>query len=84
MAAAHIELQPVGSPYGDDNAWWACPCTFDAAGLRRRLHLDPGVVYAEYNGMAAGSDATWTCREHKLVLMGPHPSFASADTPRLR
>lgn len=84
MKRAHIEATPTSSPYGDDNTWWACHCTFDAVGLRRRLGLDPCVTYHEYNGMAAGSDATWTCSEHNLVLMGPHPHVAPAGTPRVK
>jgi hypothetical protein len=55
-----------------------------AARIRKRLQLAPCVVYVEYDGHAAGADATWTCQEHELVFLGPHPSWAAAGTPRLR
>lgn len=86
MREAGLTLWPISSPYGGggDMKWWACNCTFDEDALRARLQLDPALRYVEYNGMASGADASWKCREHDMVLMGPHPGFASNDTPHLR
>lgn len=84
LAAANIELVPIDSPYGEGSTWWRCGCTFKAQALRKRLGLEACVVYVEYDGHAAGADATWTCEEHQVVFMGPHPAWASADTPLLK
>jgi hypothetical protein len=81
---AGIKRVRIESPYGNGGTWWQCECTFVEAALRARLKLDPALTYFEYNGMAAGADATWSCKEHNVVLIGPHPSFASRGTPRLR
>ena len=83
LAAAGIELVRAGSPYGDDNTWWSCACVFDEKRLRERLSIDASVTYYEYDGRAAGSDATFTCKDHKMVIMGLHPSYAPKDTRRL-
>lgn len=81
---AKIKLTPMSSPYGGDDTWWQCDCTFAEAPLRKRLKLDASVKYVEYEGMSAGSDATWSCKKHKLVIIGPHPKHASKGTPKLK
>jgi len=81
--ARGVNVEPTTSPYGDDFTWWRCDCTFNAVALRARLHLAECVSYVEYNGMSAGSDATWTCKEHREVLLGPHSSFAPKGTPQI-
>lgn len=84
LSAAKIALEPTSSPYNDDYTWWQCGCTFAAAELRERLALDPCVTYNEYDGRAAGSDATFTCNQDEIVFMGSHPNWAARGTPRLR
>ena len=84
MAAAHISLEPTSSPYGGDDTWWMCGCTFDEPSLRKRLRLDPCVTYYEYDGHAAGADATFSCKDDQVVFIGPHPSWAAKDTPHVR
>ena len=83
MAALGLTLQVIESPYGNGGTWFACACTFNEAALRARLRLDPALRYTEYDGHAAGADATWTCTAHHHVLIGPHPAHASSDTPEL-
>jgi len=80
-----LELTPCPSPYGDvAYAWWAAPCVFEAVpALRERLALAASLTYVERFDFAAGADATWTCVEHRCVLIGPHPRNASADVPRV-
>jgi len=78
-----IALEPIASPYADDWAWHACDCTFDADALRRRLGLDGGVEYIEYDGRVAGSDATFGCKRCRCVIMGLHPRYAPARARRL-
>ncbi len=80
---AGIALSPTESPYNDKGTWFACDCTFDEAPLRARLGLDPALRYAEYEGMAAGSDATWNCDVDNQILMGPHPRHIGSDTKQL-
>ena len=84
IEAAGLTLTRTDSPYGGDAIWWSAPCTFVESALRKRLGLAPSLSYVEYNGMSAGSDATWSCKEHDIVIIGPHPSFAAKGTPRLR
>lgn len=85
MRAAGVSFAPMASPYGDSPfAFWWCDCTFDEKALRARLGLASCVEYREYNGMAAGADASFSCREHHVALLGPHPSFAGAQTPRVK
>jgi hypothetical protein len=84
LSAAKIALKPIDSPYDDDSAWWACNCTFDVKSLRARLALDGTVTYYEYDGRVAGSDATFECKRHKMVIMGLHPTYAPRAARRLR
>ena len=84
LTEAQIALEPISSPYGDDFTWWRCDCLFHAPSLRARLQLEPCVVYNEYDGHAAGADATWTCQEHNLVLLGPHPRWAAKGIRRVK
>jgi hypothetical protein len=81
LTEAQIAMEPISSPYGEGSTWWRCDCLFKATALRVRLRLEPCVVYAEYDGHAAGADATWTCQEHNHVLLGPHPSWAAKGVP---
>jgi hypothetical protein len=71
------------SPYGPDwGIWFYCDCVFDAEPLRSRLSIPDCVTYEEYDGRVAGSDATFYCTECKRAIMGRHPRYAAADTPR--
>lgn len=81
---AGLTVARIDSPYGGDATWWSAPCTFVESPLRKRLGLAKSVTYVEYNGMSAGADATWTCGEHDIVIIGPHPSFAPKGTTRLK
>ncbi len=84
LAKKKIAVRAIESPYDTkDYRWFDCDCTFDATALRARLHLDACVVYDEYDGRVAGSEATFTCQTCLCVIMGPHPSYASKKTPRL-
>lgn len=75
----------VQSPYGPQlGIWYPVGCTFDEPSLRARLHIPESVSYDEYDGRAAGSDATWFCREHGRALWGEHPLYAASGTPRVR
>jgi len=84
LAEQGIDLGAMESPYATtEYRWFGCGCTFDAAALRERLELHPCVSYYEYDGRAAGTDATFTCAECRCVILGLHPSFAAPGTPRL-
>jgi hypothetical protein len=84
LAAAGIALGPSISPYVEDGSlWFMCGATFDEPALRARLSLPEFVRYAEYDGRAAGSDSTFMCTRCDQVILGPHPQYASSDTPRL-
>lgn len=84
MLAEGVTLTRIDSPYGGDATWWQCNCTFVEGALRKRLQLSSSLKYVEYNGMSAGSDATWTCADHNEVILWPHPSFAPKGTKKLR
>lgn len=84
LAVAKIPLEATESPYGGDDTWWRCACTFDERSLRKRLRLDPCVTYDEYDGHAAGSDATFLCGQDRVVFLGLHPRWAAKETPRLK
>lgn len=43
--------------------WSACDCVFDEPALRKRLQLPDFVTDEEYEGRAAGSDATFYCKQ---------------------
>jgi hypothetical protein len=85
LAARGVVLGEGGvSPYGPDwGVWHGCSCTFDGVGLRGRLGLAECVSYEEYDGRVAGSDATFYCSECKRAIMGLHPRYAPAGTPRV-
>lgn len=80
-----LEVAPCASPYGETPfSWWSMPCVFtDVPGLRRRLGLDASLEYSADFDFAAGADAKWLCREHHVVLIGPHPGTAGKDVPRV-
>lgn len=63
--------------------WFYCDCTFDEPALRRRLNLPDFITFEEYDGRVAGSDATFYCPRGQRAIMGRHPNYASATTPRL-
>lgn len=86
LAAANIPLgEPAGNPYSEEfGLWFACDCVFDAPALRKRLQLPDFVTYEEYDGRAAGSDATFSCKQGKRAIMGTHPSYAGSKTHRLK
>jgi len=72
------------SPYGPDwGVWFPVDCMFDEPSLRARLKIGATVQYEEYDGRVAGSDATWYCKECKRAIMGMHPRYAPANTPRV-
>lgn len=85
LRALGLEVTPFASPYGDTtHTWWNADCVFtDVKALRRRLGLADALLYVESFDFAAGADATWTCAEHRIVLIGPHPGNASDDVPRV-
>lgn len=85
LATRNIPLgDPQPSPYGPQSGLWCeCHCVFDEASLRQRLALSPQITYEEYDGRVAGSDATFYCPECKRAIMGCHPNYAKAWTPRL-
>ncbi|MFN7920145.1 MAG: hypothetical protein U0Q16_08615 [Bryobacteraceae bacterium] len=72
------------SPYGEDWGLWSeCNAVFDAPALRARLALPDFITYEEYDGRVAGSDATFYCPRCKRAIMGIHPNYARANTPRV-
>lgn len=73
------------SPYGADlGLWFPVDCLFDEAPLRARLGItDPPVTFEEYDGRAAGSDATWYCKECKRAIMGGIARYAAPGTPHV-
>jgi hypothetical protein len=86
LEAQGIPLGKGGdSPYGSEwGVWFPVDCMFDEASLRARLHIaDPPVSYEEYDGRAAGSDATWYCKACKRAIMGGIARYAAPGTPRI-
>jgi hypothetical protein len=81
-----IEVTPCESPYGPGPyTWWNVPCVFEGVkALRSRLGIAKSVEYEENFAFAMGADATWTCKEHKIVLLGPHPKVTGSRVPRVR
>ena len=72
------------SPYsGAGGTWYPVSCTFDGPSLRERLNIPAFVQFAEYDGRVAGSDASFYCTQCKCAIMGLHPNYAKADTPRI-
>jgi len=83
LEAANVRFGPIPSPYADEHlTWFMCGATFDEPSLRARLALDDCVKYAEYDGRAAGADATFTCTRCDQTLLGVHPQYAGGS-PRL-
>jgi hypothetical protein len=85
LAAHSIPLGPGGdSPYGPDwGVWFPVSCVFDEPSLRKRLALPEWVIYEEYDGRVAGSDATFYCKLCKRAIMGCHPRYAGPATSRI-
>ncbi len=81
-----VEIGAGGdSPYGSDlGVWFPVSCTFDELSIRTRLNIGPDISFEEYDGRVAGSDATWYCKQCKRALMGLHPRYAPAGTPRIK
>jgi hypothetical protein len=76
--------EPVPSPYGPEWGLWSpVDCTFDAGPLRARLGLADFIRFEEYDGRVAGSDATFYCPQCRRAIMGRHPRYAGATTPRI-
>ncbi len=76
--------EPMTSPYGAEWGLWSpCDCVFEAALLRSRLALPDFILFEEYDGRVAGSDATFYCPKCKRAIMGRHPNYAGPTTPRL-
>jgi hypothetical protein len=85
LRAAGIPYGPIVSPYAENGVtWFMCGATFDDPALRARLELPEFVDYTEYDGRVAGADATFTCTRCNHAMLGVHPLYASASTPRLR
>jgi hypothetical protein len=77
LRARRLSLRRIESPYDDnDYRWLSVKCTFDGKKLKARLKLRACVHYVEYDGRAMGSDATFTCKTCKCVIMGLHPLYA--------
>jgi predicted Rossmann-fold nucleotide-binding protein len=84
IRAAGVPFGPIVAPYADDGtSWFMCDATFDEPALRARLALPDFVRFAEYDGRAAGSDATFTCTRCKQAILGLHPRYAPADARRV-
>lgn len=85
LARHRIPLGEGGkSPYGEEwGVWFPCDCVFDEPSLRQRLTIPECVEYTEYDGRAAGSDATFYCKLCKRAIMGSHPRYAGVGTSRL-
>jgi hypothetical protein len=81
-----VELQEaIPSPYGPDWGLWSpVACVFEASSLRIRLGLPDFILFDEYDGRVAGSDATFYCPKCKRAIMGVHPNYARASTPGSR
>ena len=76
--------EPMTSPYGPEWGLWSpVDCLFEAALLRTRLALPDFILFEEYDGRVAGSDATFYCPKCKRAIMGRHPHYAGPTTPRL-
>jgi hypothetical protein len=84
LAKQGVELGDGGrSPYSDSGVWFPVNCTFDGPAVRARLALPDFITYEEYDGRVAGSDATWYCWKCSRAVMGMHPRYAKATTPRI-
>jgi hypothetical protein len=71
LEAQGIELGEGGKgPYDEGGVWFEVNCVFDGPALRARLPLPELVTYEEYDGRAAGSDATWYCTQCRRAIMG--------------
>jgi hypothetical protein len=76
--------EPVPSPYGPEWGLWSeVDCVFEAASLRARLGLPEFILFEEYDGRVAGSDATFYCSKCKRAIMGRHHAYAGPTTARL-
>jgi hypothetical protein len=76
--------EPMPSPYGPDWGLWSeVDCVFEAAPLRARLGLPDFILFEEYDGRVAGSDATFYCPRCKRAIMGRHRNYAGPMTRRL-
>jgi hypothetical protein len=76
--------EAMGSPYGPEWGLWSpVDCLFEAGSLRTRLGLPDFILFEEYDGRVAGSDATFYCPKCKRAIMGRHPHYAGPTTPRL-
>jgi hypothetical protein len=76
--------EAIPSPYGAEWGLWAeCDCVFEADSLRVRLGLPEFILFEEYDGRVAGSDATFYCPKCKRAIMGRHRNYADPITPHL-
>jgi hypothetical protein len=84
IRASRIVFGPIVSPYANDaTTWFTCGATFDEPSLRTRLSLADCVTYTEYDGRAAGSEATFACTRCNQAILGLHPLYAPSTAPRL-
>lgn len=84
LAAGAVVGDGMPSPYGPKwGTWYPVNCTFDGPALRQRLGIESFVTFEEYDGQVAGSDATFHCPLCNMALMGVHPHYAGAGTPKV-